>query len=100
MNKHTPTEKHFSPKQHLSLLHSLKILLENKDLGDDDKVTVRKFVNNILKKKSDVGTVIVGIQPLLMKAALSEFKKKNYKTAKSTLDLLRMNHHGDSRHSN
>ena len=92
MNKELTAEKHFPNKQHLSLLRSLKHLVDEGDFEGKDKEDIKNAVCNILKKKDDVGTIILGIQPLLMRAAVSHFKAKKYKAAKSALDLLRINH--------
>jgi len=90
MNKPNTAEKHFPIKQRLALLHGLKLLLDEDDLPEDDRDALKTVLKNVLKKKSETGTVIHGIKPLLMRTAVAHFKSKKYKIVKSTLSLLQL----------
>lgn len=98
MTENPVGENRFS-KSHLAFLHGLKNLLEKNDLPDDERQELQDAVQNVLKKKQDVGNVIVGLQKAIMASALSSFKKKNYKSAKNKLFCFRTESHGNTRNA-
>lgn len=89
-------DKYLSKQEQLWVLRAFECLLEEDTTPSTDKKSLQDAVNVILKRKSDVGIVVLGLKPALLRLVHNARNAGRQKAVESALILLRMDKNGNS----